>query len=418
MKNNLFLSAILLFTLPMIGFGQIIFNEEFENGIPSTWTVLQTNPNQTWTTVQGTDFWVTNIATVGYDELEQPVDEMLITPSFDLTAAANPQLSFVMATSYFWAVTINTSDFYIKISADGGTTWEEIWNEQESMIFDANYIPIKYNIDLTEYAGEPNVKLAFHYVGISGAPTINMDHIEVVSEVDYCGYYFPENRVSPITLVSFAGIDNATPAETDGLNPHEFFLDQIGSVMPGETYPIKVKGVAEPSANFSLFIDWNQNNEFEFEEETYILGQISNSTGTDDVELVFNVTVPENAVLGNTRMRVVKAFNAVYSPCDSHPFESGQAEDYILKIEEEMGMIENLNAESSYYPNPVENILNIQAGENITDLMVYDLTGKQVFMEKLNFKSGAVNLSQLNSGVYVVKMIVKGEIKTFKIIKK
>jgi predicted RNA-binding protein len=70
-----------------------------------------------------------------------------------------------------------------------------------------------------------------------------------------------------------------------------------------------------------------------------------------------------------------------------------------------------------YYPNPVENILNLQLSEEQNQVMLTDVLGQKQF--EATVKSNAkIDMTSLKSGIYFlrVKNIQGGEIK--KIIKR
>ena len=64
--------------------------------------------------------------------------------------------------------------------------------------------------------------------------------------------------------------------------------------------------------------------------------------------------------------------------------------------------IENLN----FYPNPVTNGKIYITSKNISakEISVYDVLGKLVLQTSLNTNSKEVNVSALNSGVYIIKI--------------
>ena len=73
--------------------------------------------------------------------------------------------------------------------------------------------------------------------------------------------------------------------------------------------------------------------------------------------------------------------------------------------------------EISVYPNPVKDILYINyQNETIEEIVVYDLLGKKIVEQKTN--NNQINLSELKSGFYVVKIKTQSGVKTEKIIKK
>ncbi len=138
------------------------------------------------------------------------------------------------------------------------------------------------------------------------------------------------STVEPITRVIFAGIDNSSsPTSSDG---YEDFTAIVGEVEAGETYEFKAEGYTGGSYTnyFTVWVDWNHNGELEAT-EMYEIGAIYNSTGTDGQQAVSNIVVPEDALPGNTRMRVLKNFNTSRTnPCGSISY--GQVEDYTVNV--------------------------------------------------------------------------------------
>lgn len=68
---------------------------------------------------------------------------------------------------------------------------------------------------------------------------------------------------------------------------------------------------------------------------------------------------------------------------------------------------ENFITEIQVYPNPTNDLININANITIDNVQVYSILGKKVF-EKAN--SNTLNLGQLNSGVYLLKIFSKNTI--------
>lgn len=73
----------------------------------------------------------------------------------------------------------------------------------------------------------------------------------------------------------------------------------------------------------------------------------------------------------------------------------------------------------TYYPNPVQNELNIKAEQTIAAIEIYNLTGQIVNQVKVKESSYLLDTSKLSTGVYMVKIdFENGTTKTVKIIKK
>jgi hypothetical protein len=148
----------------------------------------------------------------------------------------------------------------------------------------------------------------------------------------YCPVAFA-SAVEPITLVEFAGISNATDATVNGTPALQDFTSISGLVFQGQVnIPIKVKGNTDGdfTTHVNAFIDLNQDGDFLDAGENYYLGTIVNSTGTDAVELNAQISIPSDALVGITRLRITKRFTTQAGPCNTAGF--GQAEDYCLSI--------------------------------------------------------------------------------------
>ena len=68
-------------------------------------------------------------------------------------------------------------------------------------------------------------------------------------------------------------------------------------------------------------------------------------------------------------------------------------------------------------PNPVKDILNISNLEKIENVEITNVLGQMVFTEKTNDFQSQINLSELNNGIYFVKVSSNNKHKTVKIIK-
>jgi len=160
----------------------------------------------------------------------------------------------------------------------------------------------------------------------------------------YCGVTFQYNSDgNMITRVQFAGIDQTSPF-TSGTTPSmEDFLAVTGTVTRGQSYPISVKG---PSSTFPsdvvVFIDWNQNQNFNDPGESYALPRLADANPANAFTVTGTVNVPANALTGTTRMRILKntsvaansdpaAPNTITDACSAN-LRSGQLEDYTIIV--------------------------------------------------------------------------------------
>lgn len=223
--------------------------------------------------------------------------------------------------------------------------------------------------------------------------------------------------ILPITRIQFAGIDNESSPEVNGTPYLEDFTDIEGEVTRGQEYTFALEG--NTNGNYthfsSVWIDWNQNGEYE-EDEIYVIGPLSDSTGEDGKTATIVIEVPEDAELGTTTFRVAKIWDVIpYNPCGSYLY--GQGEEYSLKVEDELGISDVSASVLSYYPNPVENVLYINSDLELKTVAVYTTLGQKV-MEIGNPEEKTIDLSQLSKGIYMVSaQLENGNSETFKIIK-
>jgi hypothetical protein len=71
----------------------------------------------------------------------------------------------------------------------------------------------------------------------------------------------------------------------------------------------------------------------------------------------------------------------------------------------------------SMYPNPAANVLNISAKEIIQNADIFNILGKKVMSLNINKTSESIDVSNLTSGIYLVKYNVNGSVGTAKFIK-
>ncbi|GAA4768296.1 MULTISPECIES: T9SS type A sorting domain-containing protein [Flavobacterium] len=69
------------------------------------------------------------------------------------------------------------------------------------------------------------------------------------------------------------------------------------------------------------------------------------------------------------------------------------------------------------YPNPVNDVLNLSYSSEISSVEVFNIIGQKVLVKNLNATQGEVNISNLNSGSYIVRVTSGDQVQTIKIVK-
>jgi len=137
--------------------------------------------------------------------------------------------------------------------------------------------------------------------------------------------------------VTFGDINNSTGAEIGNLSYGDYTAIST-QVVPGSTHTLSVTadGCNDAFGPYNehvwAWIDWNQNCVLDDPGEAYDLGE----TGTEcNVTLTIQVTVPADALPGQTRMRVIEEYFDDPGPCDGdglHATTFGETEDYTVIV--------------------------------------------------------------------------------------
>ncbi len=71
----------------------------------------------------------------------------------------------------------------------------------------------------------------------------------------------------------------------------------------------------------------------------------------------------------------------------------------------------------TYYPNPVKDVLSISYTKAISEVRIYTIIGQEVAVKSVNATQSEIDLSNLPSGTYMVKVTSDNQTKTIKVIK-
>ncbi|TDQ30297.1 reprolysin-like metallopeptidase [Tenacibaculum caenipelagi] len=214
-----------------------------------------------------------------------------------------------------------------------------------------------------------------------------------------------ESQVS-ITNVKFNSIDyNST--KTTGYSD---FTAESTQIVRGESYDLTTTINTDGSSTIKTFawIDWNQNCTFD-NDETYEV--ISNTV---------TITVPENAPLGSTIMRVSTRPDTNPNSCNTN--FNGEVEDYTVTVEESFATNNTLFNDLQIYPIPSNGILTVNftvKDKNSTIIKLFDFKGRLIETQQFSTISSVFNKEvQFNkraSGFYFMQIENAGKIVTKKI---
>lgn len=184
----------------------------------------------------------------------------------------------------------------------------------------------------------------------------------------------------------------------------------------GETYELTVKSTFFEHY-LTVWIDFNDN--LEFTEDEMVL--YNGFCEMNETEYTFTITIPENIPIGDHVMRVRSSFGPITDACET--YDDGITMDFIAKITDNMSLVESTGINTIIYPNPFEDILNIQLPKDIKDeymLTVIDMSGKiidtkfgKLSGQNLNYDGG-----KLSPGIYILRIKAGNKMIVEKVIKK
>lgn len=98
--------------------------------------------------------------------------------------------------------------------------------------------------------------------------------------------------------------------------------------------------------------------------------------------------------------------------------ENGCRSDILpILADNPLGNITHETSGFTLYPNPVKNVLNLSYNKNISKIQVINLLGQEILTKSINNTEGQVDMSNIASGTYLVKVTADNQVKTIKVIK-
>lgn len=82
-----------------------------------------------------------------------------------------------------------------------------------------------------------------------------------------------------------------------------------------------------------------------------------------------------------------------------------------------LGVIDTENNNFSAHPNPVKDMLFLNAEREVTSISIYNILGQEVYTSSIISKTFEINMSTYDAGIYFVKALIENSIKTLKIIR-
>ncbi|WP_435262465.1 endonuclease [Tenacibaculum sp. nBUS_03] len=228
----------------------------------------------------------------------------------------------------------------------------------------------------------------------------------LANPINYCDSKGNNASYEFIDNVAIGGISNTTGNN----NGYADFTSKIGNLTYGNNTIIVSAGFSSSSYTefWKVWIDFNQNGTFENSEE------VVSGSSSSSANLTSTFSVPSSALAGKTRMRVSMKWNTTQSACEN--FAYGEVEDYSVIIENSSARNNKNSIPKSHnklgneallfnadiYPNPTSKNISIK----VNDLRKYNFKISNAVGQiiKQGNVSKAINVSNLNNGIYIIEI--------------
>jgi PKD repeat protein len=235
----------------------------------------------------------------------------------------------------------------------------------------------------------------------------NTDSIVNYITVNTAGQVLPAS-CSPSTLAYCCGygiyqvsFNTINKTSADGsVGYQDFSCSNSTQVNEGSNHIMSITTGANNPQDTRVWIDFNNDGVFNNTNEL-VLDDPNSYNPTQFV------SIPFGAVLNTPlRMRISSdVIGVAQSACD--PNEFGQTEDYGVIIKDPNSVEDNsLSSGFRVYPNPATAVLYIEKlnFSTIQNISIYTILGQKIVERKEDFSKTAINISDFEKGVYLIRI--------------
>lgn len=345
---------------------------------------------------------------------------ILTSPCFDLSGETAATFNF----DYHMYGAADMGNLIVEASDDNGASWTSLFAETGNK----GNVWNSASLDLTAYAGG-SVQVRFNRTtGSTWQADIALDNISLTAgagnqgpPTGYCASSSNNTNDEFISRVQIGSINNASGASAGGYGD---FTSQSTTLGANNTITITPTWTGTVySEGYAVWVDFNRDGDFGDAGELVFSRAATTATSVSG-----SFGVPAGASTGATRMRVSMMYNGIPTACQN--FTYGEVEDYVVVIAngsfnqgvagpQQTGLTDledDVATTFGIYPNPVKgSTLNVEfVSRDSATFSIHNLLGQQIAKGKLN---NTINVSQLQSGVYLLSTTIDGRETTQRFVK-
>lgn len=198
--------------------------------------------------------------------------------------------------------------------------------------------------------------------------------------------------------------------------PNDFTtFKQPFTAVVGKEYTVKfwnqfISGQGQPASTDGIYVSIRQDTGGNGTQFDPVLGTYvdPSSVNANWHEFTFTFTATQTNLL---------FFVSKQARVSGNPNNAARMDDFSITENSTASVSDLKKFNFSAYPNPASNNLNVSASKNIDNVEIFNLIGQKVLTVNPNKNSASINISTLNSGVYIVKTTIEGIKGSYKFVK-
>lgn len=316
-------------------------------------------------------------------------------PSFTESAAMTESSSEIS-----WSPIFIAESYEVRFRTLGTTPWQQISGITDTTEVLTNLEPCAAYEFQVRTICEGGTATDYTNTG-----TFSTDGCGACVGLPYCSASSENSNEEWISGVELNTLNNVS----EGDEGYGDFTHLGTSLSRGSTHEISVTpdySGTEWDEYFMAWIDFDQNGSFEADEVILDTEGLSSTTVNNEFE------VPDDAVLGGTRMRITMRYEAQALSCDFE-FDYGEVEDYCVVITDSTTSIsEAARPEFTVFPNPAKDRLTmVFPAEYVSDnhqITLLNSIGQQVKTFTVDRHELQIEVSDMPAGIYQLRLSENG----------